>query len=158
MSRGRRSARPTSSRACGCSTSGQRGDVLLYHPYQSFDPVLRLIEEAADDPDVLAIKQILYRTSRNSPMWRRWPARRARQVRHGDRRAEGALRRGPQHRMGPRLEETGVQVIYGVKGLKTHAKTCIIVRREPHGIVRYVHFGTGNYNEMTARIYSDASF
>jgi polyphosphate kinase len=55
------------------------------------------------------------------------------------------------------LEEHGVQVIYGVKGLKTHAKTCIIVRREPHGVVRYVHFGTGNYNEITSRIYSDAS-
>ena len=134
-------------------------DILLYHPYDSFEPVLRLIGEAADDPDVLAIKQVLYRTSRNSPV----VAALKRAAENGKyvtaivelkarfdeaRNIEGARQ----------LEQAGAQVIYGVKGLKTHAKVCIVVRREPQGIVRYMHFGTGNYNEQTARLYSDASF
>ncbi|MEQ8786281.1 MAG: polyphosphate kinase 1 [Pirellulaceae bacterium] len=135
------------------------GDVLLYHPYESFEPVLKLINEAADDPDVLAVKQVLYRTSRNSPV----VAALMRAAENGKyvtaivelkarfdeaRNIEGARQ----------LEHAGAQVIYGVKGLKTHAKICIVVRREPHGIVRYLHFGTGNYNERTARLYSDVSF
>ncbi|MGV3486066.1 MAG: polyphosphate kinase 1 [Planctomycetaceae bacterium] len=135
-----------------------RGDCMLIHPYERFDPVLRLIEEAAIDPDVLAIKQILYRTSRDSPIVE-------------------ALKRAAEHgkyvtaivelkarfdearniEWAREMERAGVQVIYGVRGLKTHAKVCIIVRREPHGIVRYMHFGTGNYNEVTASIYSDVS-
>lgn len=135
-----------------------RQDVLLYHPYESFDPVLRLIEEAAVDPDVLAIKQILYRTSRNSPI----VAALARAAQRGKYvtvivELKARFDEARNIEWARRLEESGVQVIYGVKGLKTHAKTCIIVRREPHGVVRYVHFGTGNYNELTAKIYSDAS-
>jgi len=135
-----------------------RRDVLLYHPYQAFDPVLRLIEEAAADPDVLAIKQILYRTSRNSPI----VAALARAAQRGKYvtvivELKARFDEARNIEWARNLEENGVQVIYGVKGLKTHAKTCIIVRREPHGVVRYVHFGTGNYNEITARIYSDAS-
>ena len=134
-------------------------DVLLYHPYDAFDPVLRLIDEAAADPDVLAIKQILYRTSRKSPI----VAALARAAQRGKYvtvivELKARFDEARNIEWARSLEEHGVQVIYGVKGLKTHAKTCIIVRREPHGIVRYVHFGTGNYNEITSKIYSDVSF
>jgi polyphosphate kinase len=135
-----------------------RRDIFLYHPYESFDPVLRLVEEAAADPDVLAIKQILYRTSRNSPI----VAALGRAAQRGKYvtvivELKARFDEARNIEWARRLEENGVQVIYGVKGLKSHAKICIIVRREPHGVVRYVHFGTGNYNELTAKIYSDAS-
>jgi len=135
-----------------------RRDVLLYHPYQSFEPVLRLIEEAANDPDVLAIKQILYRTSRNSPVVAAL-ARAAQRGKYVTAIVELKARFDEARNIewARNLEQAGVQVIYGVKGLKTHAKICIIIRREPHGIQRYMHFGTGNYNEITARIYSDVS-
>lgn len=134
-------------------------DVILFHPYESYEPVVRLIEEAADDPDVIAIKQTLYRISRNSQIVKAL-LRAVQNGKHVTVLLELKARFDEERnlRQARDLEAMGAQVIYGVKGLKTHAKLCIVVRREPHGIQRYMHFGTGNYNEATARLYSDASF
>lgn len=133
-------------------------DVLLYHPYESFDPVVQMIQEAADDPDVLAIKQTLYRTSRNSPVVAAL-LRAAERGKHVSVVIELKARFDEARNIewAKQLEQAGAQVLYGVKGLKTHSKICLIVRRESHGIQRYVHFGTGNYNEQTSKVYSDAS-
>jgi polyphosphate kinase len=135
------------------------GDVMLAHPYESFDPVVRLVNEAADDPDVLAIKQTLYRVSRNSPI-----VNGLMQAAENGKNVtvivelKARFDEARNIEWARRMEYAGIQVIYGVRGLKTHSKTCIVVRREPQGFVRYVHFGTGNYNENTATLYTDLSY
>ena len=131
-------------------------DVLLHHPYESFDAVLALLEAAAEDPDVLAIKQTLYRTSVGSPLIAslQKAAECAKQVTVL---VEVTARFDEERniRWARALEEAGAHVIYGVQGYKTHAKICLIVKRTPHGLRRYLHLGTGNYNERTARVYTD---
>jgi len=133
-----------------------KGDVLLSLPYERFDPVVRLVEEAADDPDVLAIKMVLYRVGNGSPM-----IEALRRAARGGKAVtvlvelKARFDEANNIEWAERLERNGVQVIYGIKDLKTHAKICMVVRREVEGIVRYMHFGTGNYNINTARLYTD---
>ena len=131
-------------------------DVLLHHPYDAYDPVVALIAQAADDPDVLAIKQTLYRTSVGSPIIAslQRAAERNKQVTVL---VELTARFDEERNIqwARALEEAGAHVIYGVRGYKTHAKICLIVRRTAQGLRRYVHLSTGNYNERTARIYTD---
>jgi polyphosphate kinase len=130
--------------------------LLLHHPYDAYDPVMALIAQAAEDPDVLAIKQTLYRTSVGSPIIAslQRAAERNKQVTVL---VELTARFDEERNIhwARALEEAGAHVIYGVRGYKTHAKICLIVRRSPEGLRRYVHLGTGNYNERTARVYTD---
>ena len=134
-------------------------DILMVHPFESFEPVIRLLEEAADDPQVLAIKQVVYRTAKDS-----------RVIKALIRAAENGKQVTVLVELKARFDEernlaraeallnAGVQIVYGVKGLKTHAKITLIARNEDGHLKRYCHYGTGNYNETTARLYTDVSY
>ena len=134
----------------------QDRDVLLSHPYERFDPVVQLVSEAAEDPDVLAIKQTLYRTSGDSPIIRAL----AQAAENGKEvtvlvELKARFDEAKNVNWARHLEDAGCHVVYGIAGYKTHAKALLVIRRETGRIRRYVHLATGNYNDKTAKLYSD---
>ncbi len=137
-------------------TAIQNRDVMLFHPYEKFDPVVEMVELAANDSNVLAIKQTLYRTSGDSPIVRAL----ARAAENGKEvtvlvELKARFDEAKNVSWARQLEDAGCHVIYGIAGLKTHAKALLVIRREAARVRRYVHLATGNYNDKTARLYSD---
>ncbi|NUM81571.1 polyphosphate kinase 1 [bacterium] len=134
----------------------RNGDILIHHPYQSFDYVTRFLREAAEDPQVLAIKMTLYRIAANSPiaMALQLAAERGKQVAVLVE-LKARFDEEANIQWAQKLEDAGAHVIYGMAGLKTHCKVCLIVRQEKNKIRRYCHLGTGNYNDRTSQIYGD---
>ncbi len=137
----------------------KRGDILLHHPFEAFQPVAEFVRRAADDPDVLAIKMTLYRVGQNSPIVESL----LHAIENGKQVAvlmelKARFDEESNIEWARALEAAGVHVVYGLVGLKVHSKVALVVRREGETIRRYVHLGTGNYNVVTARLYTDLSF
>src|SRR5204862_245310 len=137
----------------------RRGALVLHHPFESFEPVVRFLREAVNDPDVLAIKQTIYRAGSVSPLMDLLieAARRGKEV-MAVVELKARFEEEANINWAERLEAVGAQVVYGVVGLKTHAKLLLVTRREKDGLKRYAHLSTGNYNLATARQYTDIGY